>query len=79
MDMLDAKPIVDGMKNQKINYDVVLKKLIRQWEKDDNRPTVLIHTCCAPCIVHIHWSLCVSMRMSPYFFQTQIFTQKASI
>jgi len=29
--MLKADPIIAKMKNQKINYDRVLKKLIHQW------------------------------------------------
>ncbi|MBO0480733.1 epoxyqueuosine reductase QueH [Candidatus Enterococcus courvalinii] len=40
------------MKNQKINYDSVLKKMIKQWEQAQKKPTILIHTCCAPCSTH---------------------------
>ena len=29
--MIDAKVIVEKMKNQKINYDRVLQKMIQQW------------------------------------------------
>ena len=37
------------MKNQKINYDRELKKLINQWEREGVRPKILLHSCCAPC------------------------------
>lgn len=47
--MLKADPIIAKMKNQKINYDKVLKKLINQWEREDIRPKILLHSCCAPC------------------------------
>jgi hypothetical protein len=32
--MLNAEPMIKKMKNQKINYDRVLKKLINQWERE---------------------------------------------
>ena len=44
--MLKADPIIAKMKNQKINYDRVLKKLINQWEREGLRPKIL-HSCCA--------------------------------
>ena len=46
--MINAQQIVEKMKNQKINYDTVLKKMIMQWEKEEVKPKILIHTCCAP-------------------------------
>lgn len=47
--MIDAEPIVLKMKNQKINYDRVLKKLIQQWKRAEQKPKILLHSCCAPC------------------------------
>lgn len=47
--MINAEPIISKMKNQKINYDKVLKKLIGQWEREAIRPKILLHSCCAPC------------------------------
>ncbi|GEK37265.1 hypothetical protein K5E_13170 [Enterococcus thailandicus] len=51
-EVVDATEIVEKMKNQKINYDSVLKKMIKQWELAQKKPTILIHTCCAPCSTH---------------------------
>ena len=47
--MLNADMIVEKMKNQKINYDRVLRKMIIEWEKNEERPRILLHSCCAPC------------------------------
>lgn len=47
--MLNAEPMIKKLKNQKINYDRVLKKLINQWEREGVRPKILLHSCCAPC------------------------------
>lgn len=49
MNTIDATEIVDKMSNQKINYDRVLHKMIQSWEKEEVRPRILIHSCCAPC------------------------------
>lgn len=51
-EVVDATEIVEKMKNQKINYDSVLKKMIKQWGLAQKKPTILIHTCCAPCSTH---------------------------
>ena len=47
--MLNADMIVEKMKNQKINYDRVLRKMIIEWEKNEERPRILLHSCCALC------------------------------
>lgn len=36
-------------KGQKINYDAVLQKLVQKWQDSATRPTILLHSCCAPC------------------------------
>lgn len=42
---------IQGMfeKGQKINYDLVLQKLIQKWQDEARRPKILLHSCCAPC------------------------------
>lgn len=49
--MIDAKFIVKEMKNQKINDDRVLQKMIRKWQQEEVRSKILIHTC-TPLAVH---------------------------
>ena len=44
--MLNAEPMIKKMKNQKINYDRVLKKLINQWEREGVRPKILLQLLC---------------------------------
>lgn len=60
--MINAQQIVEKMKNQKINYDTVLKKMIMQWEKEEVKPKILIHTymLCSLQYAHvgIHVSIC---------------------
>lgn len=52
--------------------------MIMQWEKEEVKPKILIHTCCAPCSTH------TLEFMSQYaeitlFFQIRIFILKVSI
>lgn len=47
--MIQAEHILEKMKNQKINYDKVLRKMIVNWERENERPSILLHSCCAPC------------------------------
>ena len=52
--MIDSKQFINTRhKNQKINYDNVLKELIKEWEKANFRPKILIHSCCAPCSTYV--------------------------
>lgn len=48
--MINVTEIMDKLSpNQKINYDNVLQKVIADWGKRQARPTILLHSCCAPC------------------------------
>ena len=69
--MIDVEEILSKMNlNQKINYDRVMQKMVRVWEKDQKRPTILMHTCCAPCSTYTleylsqyaDVTICISIR-----------------
>ena len=46
----NAKEILNKMNpDQKINYHTILLKLIDDWKNKDQRPKILLHSCCAPC------------------------------
>lgn len=48
--MINVTEITDRMSpNQKINYDRILQKVIAEWKRLNLRPTILLHSCCAPC------------------------------
>lgn len=48
--MIDPNEILAQMNaNQRINYDKVMQKVIAEWQKKEIRPTILLHSCCAPC------------------------------
>lgn len=48
--MIHSEEILAKLKpNQKVNYDKVLQKMVLDWKLNQERPTILLHTCCAPC------------------------------
>lgn len=70
--MINAEPIISKMKNQKINYDKVLKKLIGQWEREAIRPKILLHSCCAPCSTYTLEFLTQYADIAIYFMNSNI-------
>lgn len=48
--MKNAHEVLAKMpKDQKVNYDRVLQKVIADWQQREERPKILLHSCCAPC------------------------------
>lgn len=58
--------------NQKINYDRVLQKMIQQWQQEDARPNILLHSCCAPCSTYTLEYLCQYANVTIYFANSNI-------
>jgi hypothetical protein len=52
---------------EKINYNLKMQEIIKQNEMLDKIPTLLLHTCCAPC------SSSVILRLSQYFKITVLY------
>ena len=71
--LYDAQKILDKMQaNQKINYDNVLQKLIKEWEKLEKRPKILLHSCCAPCSTYTLEYLTKYADVDVYFANSNI-------
>src|SRR5699024_3794665 len=47
--LIAANNIVSNMKNQNINNEREVKKMISDWERQEERPSILIHSCGATC------------------------------
>lgn len=48
--MIDLHEILDRMNlDQKINYDRIMQKMVKNWQQNEQRPKILLHACCAPC------------------------------
>ncbi len=72
-DIKDAKEILDKMNpNQKINYHTILNNLIEDWKQKNQRPRVLIHSCCAPCSTYTLEFLCEYADVTVLFANNNI-------
>ncbi|WP_161979245.1 epoxyqueuosine reductase QueH [Streptococcus sp. S784/96/1] len=48
--MINVEEILSRMNpNQKVNYDKVMQQMVKKWQAENTRPSVLMHVCCAPC------------------------------
>ncbi|MBP1046842.1 epoxyqueuosine reductase QueH [Enterococcus sp. BWM-S5] len=71
--MYDITEITDKMAgNQKVNYDRVLKKMIDEWMRIEIRPTILLHSCCAPCSTYTLEYLTEYAEVTIYFANSNI-------
>ena len=57
---------------QKINYQKVLEKEIKEIEKLDYIPTLLIHSCCAPCSSYVLEYLADYFKITVYYYNPNI-------
>ena len=75
--MINAAEILKKMNpNQKINYDRILKKMIDHWKKEKIRPSILIHSCCAPCSTYTLEYLAQFAEITIYFANFNIHPKK---
>lgn len=58
--------------NQKVNYDRVLQKMIQKWQAENARPTILLHSCCAPCSTYTLEYLAEIADVTVYFANSNI-------
>lgn len=57
---------------QKINYQVMLEKTIKQIEKLQEPPTLLLHSCCAPCSSYVIKYLSDYFRITVFYYNPNI-------
>lgn len=56
--------------SQKVNYDHVLKEVIKTWE---TKPTVMMHSCCAPCSTVMLEEMSKVADITVYFSNSNIY------
>ena len=62
---------------QKINYQKELDKLITDLQKEEKVPTLLLHSCCAPCSSYVLEYLSNYFRIT-VLITTRTFTRRAN-
>ncbi len=56
----------------KINYQIELEKVIEQLKKEKTTPTLLIHSCCAPCSSYVLEYLSEYFEITIFYFNPNI-------
>lgn len=57
---------------QNINYDKEQHKILRKYQEAGKRPTVIVHSCCAPCSTTVLEKLVVYADITIYFYNPNI-------
>lgn len=60
----------------KINYQIELEKIIEQIQKENKIPTLLLHSCCAPCSSYVLEYLSEYFEITIFYFNPNITEMK---
>lgn len=60
----------------KINYQKQLDKIIEQLDKSDETPTLLIHSCCAPCSSYVLEYLSQYFKITIFYYNPNIYPKE---
>lgn len=63
------------MNLQKINYQKELEKLLAQVEAEQRVPTLLIHSCCAPCSSYVLEYLSEYFKITVFYYNPNIYPE----
>jgi len=58
------------------NYQHELDTLLQQVEKEENPPTLLLHSCCAPCSSYVLEYLSHYFRITVFYYNPNIYPQE---
>ena len=58
---------------QKINYQKELDRLITDLQKEEKVPTLLLHSCCAPCSSYVLEYLSRYFRITVLYYNPNIY------
>jgi len=61
---------------EKINYQKQLEKLLEQLKTNGEKPTLLLHSCCAPCSSYVIEYLVEFFKITVYYYNPNIFPKE---
>ena len=70
--MIDSTELLVNTKNQKVNYDKILRQMIQTWQAGGVRPKLIIHSCCVPCSTYTLEFLSTYADVTIYFANSNI-------
>lgn len=66
---------IESMNTPKINYQKELEKLLAQLEKEGRVPTLLLHSCCAPCSSYVLEYLSQHFKITVFYYNPNIYPE----
>lgn len=63
------------MNEQKVNYQKELEKILEKLEKENRVPSLLLHSCCAPCSSYVLEYLSNYFRITVFYYNPNIYPQ----
>ena len=63
------------MNVQKVNYQKELEKLLKNLEREQRVPTLLIHSCCAPCSSYALEYLSQYFKITVFYYNPNIYPE----
>ena len=63
------------MNVQKVNYQKELEKLLKHLEREQRVPTLLIHSCCAPCSSYVLEYLSQYFKITVFYYNPNIYPE----
>lgn len=63
------------MNGQKINYQKALDKILEELQKEQRTPSLLLHSCCAPCSSYVLEYLSRYFRITVFYYNPNIFPE----
>ena len=67
--------VSDAMNVQKVNYQKELDRILKQFEKEHETPSLLLHSCCAPCSSYVLEYLSEYFRITVFYYNPNIYPE----
>lgn len=63
----------------KTNYQIEMEKIIRKEQEQNHIPTLLLHSCCAPCSSYVLETLSSYFRITIFYYNPNIYPEEEYI
>ena len=63
------------MNVQKVNYQKELERILKELETEGRVPTLLIHSCCAPCSSYVLEYLSQYFKITVFYYNPNIYPE----
>lgn len=63
----------------KVNYQIEMEKIIKKEQEQNHVPTLLLHSCCAPCSSYVLETLSPYFRITIFYYNPNIYPEEEYI